>query len=58
LCKTQISKPKTKEHSEKNRQANLGRVDNGRNLKISQTMKGKPWSEARRLAQQNKNKEI
>ena len=52
-------KPKTVEHSEKIRQANLGRKDDGRYLKISQTMKGRPWSEARRLAQQNKNiKEI
>jgi len=52
-------KSKTIEHSEKIRQANLGRKDDGRYLKISQTMKGRPWSEARRLAQQNKNiKEI
>jgi hypothetical protein len=43
--------------SKENRQivkANLGRKDDGRYLKTSQTMKGRPWSEARRLAQQQK----
>lgn len=53
--KKNYSKPKTKEHAEKIRQANLGRADDGRYAKISQTMKGRPWSEARRLAQQNRN---
>lgn len=57
--KENYSKPKTAEHAEKIRQANLGRADDGRYSKISQSMKGRPWSEARRLAQQNKNiKEI
>ena len=57
--KKNYSKPKTKDHSEKIRQANLGRKDDGRYIKISQTMKGRPWSEARRFAQQNKSiKEI
>ena len=52
------SKPKTKEHAEKIRRANLGRKDDGRYAKASATLKGKPWSEARRLAQENKNKGI
>jgi hypothetical protein len=57
--KKNYSKPKTTEHSEKIRQANLGRKDDGRYVKTSQTMKGRPWSETRRLAQQNKRiKEI
>lgn len=57
--KENYSKPKTVEHAEKIRQANLGRADDGRYVKISQTMKGRPWSGARRLAQQIKNiKEI
>jgi hypothetical protein len=34
---------KTLEHSEKIRQANLGRKDDGRYIKISQTMKNKRW---------------
>lgn len=53
--KKNYSKPKTIEHAENIRKANLGRVDDGRNAKISQTMKGRPWSEARRRAQQIKN---
>jgi hypothetical protein len=57
--KENYRKPKTIEHAEKIKQANLGRKDDGRYIKISKTMKGRPWSEARRLAQQNKNiKEI
>jgi hypothetical protein len=52
--KENYRKPKTTEHSEKIRQANLGRKDDGRYLKISQTMKGRPWSEARREAQMKK----
>ena len=52
--KERYSKPKTKEHAEKIRQANLGRKDDGRYIKTSQTMKGRPWSDARRIAQQNK----
>jgi hypothetical protein len=34
---------KTLEHAEKIRQANLGRKDDGRYIKISQTMKNKRW---------------
>ena len=57
--KEKYRKPKTIEHAENIRQANLGRVDDGRYIKTSQTMKGRPWSEARRLAQQDKKiKEI
>jgi hypothetical protein len=47
-------KPKTAEHTEKIRQANLGRADDGRYEKISQTMKGRPWSPARREAHMKK----
>lgn len=36
-------KSKTKEHAEKIRQANLGRPDDGRYAKISETMKLKRW---------------
>ena len=49
--KQNYRKPKTAEHAEKIKQANLGRKDDGRYQKISQTMKGRPWSEARKLAQ-------
>lgn len=54
------SKPKTAEHAEKIRQANLGRKVDGRYAKASATLKGKPWSTARRLAQtmRKKAKEI
>jgi len=52
--KKNYRKLKSPEHIDKIRQANLGRVDDGRSAKISQTMKGRPWSEARRLAQQKK----
>jgi hypothetical protein len=52
--KENYRKPKTADHSEKIRQANLGRADDGRYEKTSQTMKGRPWSIARRLAQENK----
>ena len=48
------SKPKTAEHAEKIRQANLGRVDDGRYVKMSATKKGKPWSQARRDSQNKK----
>lgn len=44
--KENYSKPKTAEHAEKIRQANIGRKDDGRNAKISATKKGKPWSQA------------
>jgi hypothetical protein len=50
--------PKTAEHAEKIKQANLGRKDDGRYKKTSETMKGRPWSVARRLAQQQALKEI
>jgi hypothetical protein len=40
----------TDETKEKIRKANLGRKDDGRYLKASTTLKGKPWSEARRNA--------
>lgn len=43
-------KPKTKEHAENIRKANMGRLDDGRNQKISETKKGKPWTQARRDA--------
>jgi hypothetical protein len=36
-------KPKSKEHSEKIRQANIGRKDDGRYEKIKETMKLKRW---------------
>ena len=36
-------KPKTKEHAEKIRQANLGRKDDGRYNKIGKTMSLKRW---------------
>ena len=52
--KVNYRKPKTAEHAENIKKANLGRKDDGRYLKTSQTMKGRPWSEARRLAQQQK----
>jgi hypothetical protein len=46
------------EVKQKIRMANLGRKDDGRNSKISATKKGKPWSDARRNAQLNKQKKI
>jgi hypothetical protein len=54
------SKPKTADHVEKIRQANLGRQPDGRYEKISQTMKGRTWSESRRSAylQSKKLKEL
>lgn len=52
--KQKLRKPKTKDHAEKIRMANLGRQDDGRNKKISESMKGRPWSEARRNAQLKK----
>jgi hypothetical protein len=54
------SKPKTADHAEKIRQANLGRQPDGRYEKISQTMKGRTWSESRRSAylQSKKLKEL
>jgi hypothetical protein len=52
--KQNYRKPKSAEHSEKIKNANLGRKDDGRYQKISQTMKGRPWSEARRRAQLEK----
>lgn len=54
------SKPKTDDHAEKIRQANLGREPDGRYEKIAQTMKGRPWSESRRSAylQNKKLKEL
>lgn len=36
-------KPKSLEHAEKIRQANLGRIDDGRYIKVSNTMKEKRW---------------
>ena len=44
--KKNYSKPKTKEHAEKIRQANIGRKDDGRYAKMAITKKGKPWTEA------------
>ena len=41
--KEKMRKPKSKDHAEKIRQANLGRKDDGRNEKISQTMSLKRW---------------
>jgi hypothetical protein len=49
--KQNYRKPKTAEHAEKIKQSNLGRKDDGRYQKISLTIKGRPWSEARKLAQ-------
>lgn len=54
IHKKNYSKPKTPEHAQKIREANLGRIDPERNLKISESMKGKPWSDARRAAHNNK----
>lgn len=48
------SKPKSAEHIEKIRLANIGRPVDGRYQKISKTTKGRPWSEARREAQNKK----
>src|SRR5271165_880147 len=42
--KENYRKPKSAEHAEKIRQANLGRKDDGRNQKISATLKNKPWT--------------
>jgi hypothetical protein len=44
--KINYSKPKSVEHADKIRQANIGRQDDGRNAKISATKKGKPWTQA------------
>lgn len=52
--KENYSGPKSPEHKEKIRQANIGRPDDGRNLTISMTKKNKPWSQARRDAHNNK----
>lgn len=52
--KKNYRKPKSADHIDAIRKANLGRADDGRYVKTSQTMKGRPWSEARRLAQQKK----
>jgi len=52
--KKNYRKPKTAEHAEKIRQANLGRKPDGRYAKASATLKGKPWSQARRDAQNMK----
>jgi hypothetical protein len=41
--KENYKKSKTAQHAEKIKQANLGRVDDGRAVKISQTMKNKKW---------------
>ncbi len=49
--KENYRKPKSSEHTEKIRQANLGRADDGRNAKISASKKNKPWTQARRDAQ-------
>lgn len=46
------------ETKQKIREYNLGRTDDGRNAKISATKKGKPWTQARRDAQNNKKKVI
>jgi hypothetical protein len=53
-AREKLKKPKSKEHIENIRKANLGRPDDGRNQKISETMKGRPWSQARRDAQNNR----
>jgi len=54
--KKKYRKSKTKEHAENIRQANLGREPDGRYEKISKTTKGRPWTTARRDAQNRKNK--
>lgn len=54
--KQKMRKPKSPEHVEKIRLANLGRKDDGRAAKSSATLKGKPWSEARRAAQMRRQK--
>jgi len=41
--KLNMCKPNTKEHNEKIRLANLGRKDDGRNIKIGKTMSKKRW---------------
>jgi len=41
--KANYRKPKTKEHAEKIRQANLGRKPDGRHIKIAETMRRKRW---------------
>jgi hypothetical protein len=56
LHKQNYRKPKSAEHVEKIRQANIGRKDDGRNAKISATKTGKPWTQARRDAQNMKSK--
>ena len=53
--KQKMRKPKSAEHAEKIRQANVGRKDDGRYIKIGATTKGRPWSAARREAQNNRN---
>lgn len=55
--KKNYSGPKSAEHANNIRLANLGRPDDGRNAKISATMKGRPWSQARRDAQNRKIRE-
>lgn len=52
--KENYRRPKSAEHAEKIRQANLGREDDGRNAKISATKKNKPWTQARRDAYNRK----
>jgi hypothetical protein len=52
--KAKMRKPKSKEHIEKIKLANLGRIDDGRYQKVSETMKGRPWSKARRESQNKK----
>jgi hypothetical protein len=47
---------KTLDHVEKIRQANIGRKDDGRYEKMAITKKGKPWTQARRDAQNLRNK--
>jgi hypothetical protein len=41
--RAKYQKPKSKEHAEKIRQANLGRKDDGRHVKIGKTMSLKRW---------------
>jgi hypothetical protein len=48
------SKPKSAEHIENIRLANIGRPPDGRYQKISETKKGRPWLDARREAQNKK----
>jgi len=55
--KKNYSKPKTAEHAENIRQANIGRKPDSRYAKASATLKGKPWSQARRDAH-NKKKQL